>query len=226
MTTGLGALAVLVDDGQIRAVPRFPRRAGAPLVSSCSGISLAAVIIAVVHLDLIVLDRQRPIPRDRPRRLAAGARDRRAVSGIIRPLRASRFTVPLGARRLVRAHQRRLRRTSRPIVGTVLGFIAAAYIPIGVAVRSGGRIRSIAALPFAQAGMLLRREFSDDTLASMTGRRTGRAAEPSASSRTGIDLAIGGCARAGVVRVRSSSSCITVGSAPLLSAGRIRRRIR
>lgn len=53
------------------------------------------------------------------------------------------------------------------IVGTVAGFVAGAYIAIGLfpsAVQS-----VVAALPFAQSAMLLRREFAADPLAELFG---------------------------------------------------------
>ena len=73
------------------------------------------------------------------------------------------------------------------IVGTVLGFIAAAYIPIGAFPEAVASV--VAALPFAQAGMLLRREFSDGTLAAITADAPG--ADEALRAFYGIDLSVG-----------------------------------
>ena len=53
------------------------------------------------------------------------------------------------------------------VIGTVLGFIAGAYIPIGS--LPSGVASTINTLPFAQAAMLLRRPFTLDTLDTLTG---------------------------------------------------------
>lgn len=53
------------------------------------------------------------------------------------------------------------------IVGTIVGFVAGAFIAVGLfpdAVRSG-----VSALPFAQSAMLFRREFTRDPLSDLVG---------------------------------------------------------
>lgn len=53
------------------------------------------------------------------------------------------------------------------VVGTVLGFIAGSYIPVGSLPSAVASV--VNALPFAQGAMLLRRPFTADTLAAVTG---------------------------------------------------------
>lgn len=106
------------------------------------------------------------------------------------------------------------------IVGTVLGFIGAAYIPIGAFPTAVATV--VAALPFAQAGMLLRREFSQETLATMTDGAP--EAEEALRAMYGLDLQIGDWwvpAWFVVVALVGIAILCTV-----LSSGRIRRRIR
>ena len=54
------------------------------------------------------------------------------------------------------------------IVGTVIGFLAGAFIAVGLFPR-GSACRH--ALPFAQSAMLLRREFTAETLSTLVGGR-------------------------------------------------------
>lgn len=53
------------------------------------------------------------------------------------------------------------------VVGTLIGFAAAAYIPVGLLPSAVGD--ALNALPFAQPAMLLRREFTAGTLETLTG---------------------------------------------------------
>lgn len=53
------------------------------------------------------------------------------------------------------------------IVGTVIGFLAGAFIAVGLFPEA---VRNVVnALPFAQAAMLIRREFTADTLSTLVG---------------------------------------------------------
>ena len=55
------------------------------------------------------------------------------------------------------------------IVGTVIGFLAGAFIAVGLFPET---VRNVVnALPFAQSAMLLRREFTAETLSSLVGGR-------------------------------------------------------
>lgn len=105
------------------------------------------------------------------------------------------------------------------VVGTVLGFVAGAYIPIGSLPDAVGNV--INALPFSQGGMLLRREFTAQSLAGLTD-------QPDAveSMRTfyGIDAFVGDAEVVPWVAV-GVLVAFAVGFTAL-SAGRIRSRIR
>ena len=57
------------------------------------------------------------------------------------------------------------------IVGTVIGFLAGAFIAVGLFPEG---VRNVVnALPFAQSAMLLRREFTAETLSTLVGGRAG-----------------------------------------------------
>jgi len=74
------------------------------------------------------------------------------------------------------------------IVGTVSGFIAGAYIAVGLfpdAVRE-----VVSALPFAQSAMLLRREFTADALPALVGGNAD--AIVSLDAFYGVTLSVGG----------------------------------
>lgn len=106
------------------------------------------------------------------------------------------------------------------IVGTVLGFLAGAYIPNGSLPDAVSDV--INALPFAQGGMLLRQQFAHDTVVTLAGG-SGDALD---SVRTfyGLDLAIGDATVAPWVAV-GVLVAVAVGFTAV-AAGRIRSRIR
>jgi multidrug/hemolysin transport system permease protein len=182
VTTGLGGLAVLVDDdqsGRFRDFLVAPLRRGQLVL----GYLLSAVVVAVI-LSLVVL----------------------AISVVYLGLVRGTWLSPSAIGRIVlivmlsclaftsiSALIVSFVRTNgafsglATIVGTVLGFIAAAYIPIGAFPDAVASV--VAALPFAQAGMLMRREFSDETLAAITADAPG--AEEPLRAFYGIDLTIG-----------------------------------
>lgn len=106
------------------------------------------------------------------------------------------------------------------VIGTVLGFVAGAYIPVGSlpdAVAS-----TINALPFAQGAMLLRREFTDGTLPPMVGDNA--AAAEGVREFYGIDAFIGDY----LVPPELAFGVLIAMAVlfTLLSAARIRSRIR
>lgn len=106
------------------------------------------------------------------------------------------------------------------VIGTVLGFIAGAYIPVGSlpdAVAS-----TVNALPFAQGAMLLRREFTDSTLDPMTGGNEDAA--EGIREFYGIDAFIGDFLVPAQLAVGVLVAMTVIFT--LLSAGRIRSRIR
>lgn len=106
------------------------------------------------------------------------------------------------------------------VIGTVLGFIAGAYIPVGSlpdAVAS-----TVNALPFAQGAMLLRREFTESTLDAMVGGND-EAAE-GIREFYGIDALIGDFLVPPQLAVGVLVAMTVIFT--ILSAGRIRSRIR
>ncbi|SDH36995.1 ABC transporter permease [Microbacterium pygmaeum] len=215
ITTGLGALATLVDDGESGRFRDF-------LVSPIArwqlvlGYLTAAVIVAVV-MSMIVLVISI---------LYLGIVDGTWLSATtivqiagITVLCCAGFTA-LSA--LVVSFIRTNAAFSgfATVIGTVLGFVAGAYIPVGslpVAVAS-----TINALPFAQGAMLLRREFTAGTLAEMVG--TNADAAQAIREFYGIDAYIGD-----LIVPASIAFGVLLAMAvgfTLLSAGRIRARIR
>lgn len=73
------------------------------------------------------------------------------------------------------------------VVGTVVGFVAGAYIAVGLfpaAVRD-----AVSALPFAQSAMLLRREFASSPLSDLVGGQ--QAAIDDLSAFYGVTLSVG-----------------------------------
>ncbi|WP_292831470.1 ABC transporter permease [Microbacterium sp.] len=215
VTTGLGGLAVLVDDdqsGRFRDFLVAPLRRG----QLALGYLLAAVVIAIM-LSMVVLVASilylgvvRGVWLNIP---AIG----RAITLVI--LSCVAFTA-LSALIVSFVRTNGAFSGLATIVGTVLGFIAAAYIPIGVFPEAVASV--VAALPFAQAGMLLRREFSGETLATMTADAPG--AVDALRAMYGLDLQIGTWpVPAWFVVMILAGIAITCTA---LSAARIRGRIR
>lgn len=73
------------------------------------------------------------------------------------------------------------------IVGTVVGFLAGAYIPAGT--MSDGVVSVLNALPFAQSAMLLREPLAGDALRTLTDGASG--AEDAIATYFGFDLFVG-----------------------------------
>jgi multidrug/hemolysin transport system permease protein len=182
VTTGLGGLAVLVDDdqsGRFRDFLVAPLRRGQLVLGYLLSavfvammLSLLVLAISVVYLGLV---RGAWLP------LPAIAR-----SVVIVVISCIAFT---SISALIVSFVRTNGAFSglATIVGTVLGFIAAAYIPIGAFPDAVSAV--VAILPFAQAGMLLRREFTAETLPAITADAPG--AEETLRAFYGIDLTVG-----------------------------------
>lgn len=105
------------------------------------------------------------------------------------------------------------------IVGTVSGFIAGAYIAVGLFPDAVRQI--ISALPFAQAAMLLRREFTAGPLAALTPDDTAASA---LREYYGISLEVGDWSISVPVAVAVLALLAVV--CTVFAAARIRRRIR
>lgn len=106
------------------------------------------------------------------------------------------------------------------LVGTLTGFVAGAYIPVGSfpdAVRD-----AVGVLPFAQSAMLVRREFAADPLDRLAGGAPGAVEE--LSRIYGLDLQVGSAAVP--VWVAAVVLAVVAVAFTVLAAARIRSRIR
>lgn len=215
VTTGLGGLAVLVDDdqsGRFRDFLVAPLRRGQLVLGYLLSAAAVAVILSVVVLILSVVY----LGVLRGTWLSPAAIVRSLMIVVLSCVAFTAFSALIVS--FVRTNGAFSGLAT--IVGTVLGFIAAAYIPIGAFPDTVASV--VAALPFAQAGMLLRREFSEGTLATITADAPG--AEVPLRAFYGLDLTIGDWAVSAwfVIGVLVAIALVCT----ILSAVRIRRRIR
>lgn len=161
ITTGLGALSGLVEDGQSR---RFSDFLVTPIRRShlVLGYLIAAVTVAVIMSIVVLL-------------LSLGYLG--FVDGVwLAPAAVTRIVGVMllccVAFTAVSALLASFIRSSAAfsalatVVGAALGFIAGAYIPVGSI--PAGVASSINALPFAQAAMLLRRPFTEDAIDALS----------------------------------------------------------
>ena len=162
ITTGLGALSVLVDDSQSGRFRDFlvsPIRRGqivlGYLIAAVSvALLMSLIVLALSVLYLGVVDGIWLTPEALVR-----------VTGTV-VLCCAAFTA-LSALIVSGVRTAGAFSALATIVGTVLGFIAGAYIPVGSLPESVANV--INALPFGQAGMVLRRDFTAQSLPAMTG---------------------------------------------------------
>ncbi|MGC5224459.1 ABC transporter permease [Micromonospora sp. DT81.3] len=162
ITTGLGALSVLVDDAQSGRFRDFlvsPIRRGQIVL----GYLIAAVAVALLMSLFVLVLSVLYLGVIDGMWLAPDALVR--VTGIV-VLCCAAFTA-LSALIVSGVRTAGAFSALATIVGTVLGFVAGAYIPVGSLPDSVGNV--INALPFGQAGMLLRRDFTAESLTAMTG---------------------------------------------------------
>lgn len=215
ITTGLGALATLVDDGEsgrfrdflVSPVRRTQLVLGYLIAAVSVAIVMSMIVLTLSILYLGIIDEMWLPPLTVLR-----------IAGIT-VLCCAGFTA-LSALIVSFIRTNAAFSGFATVIGTVLGFIAGAYIPVGslpAAVAS-----TINALPFAQGAMLLRREFTDESLAAMVGD-SAQAAE-SIREFYGIDAFVGD-----LLVPASVAFGVLVAMAigfTALSAGRIRARIR
>jgi multidrug/hemolysin transport system permease protein len=215
VTSGLGALAAVVDDGQSG---RFREFLVAPIrrAQLVAGYLLAAVAVAMAMSAIVFAASLAYLGLLRGTWLEAG-QILRALGVVI--LSCIAFTA-FSALMVSFVRTSGAYSALATIVGTVLGFIAAAYLPMGALPTAVGSV--VAALPFAQAGMLLRREYAADALERMTAQAP--AARPELRSYFGLDLDIAGWS-VPVWAVLASLVALTAACAAA-SALRIRRHIR
>lgn len=188
ITTGLSALNALVEDGESGRFRDFlvsPTRQGSLVLGYLlSAISVAVIMSAVVvAVSVLYLG------------IAAGLWLNAVVIvriGILTLLCCVAFTA-FCAFIVSFVHSSGAYSALNTIVGTATGFIAAAYIPLGVFPKPVAD--TVSALPPAQAGMLLRREFTESSLDKLTGGAGGGAGGAQAANDVrdvyGIDLTIG-----------------------------------
>ncbi|GAA2005690.1 ABC transporter permease [Microbacterium ulmi] len=215
VTSGLGAMSVLVEDGETGRFRDFlvsPIRRGqlvlGYLISAIIVSLILSAFVFAVSVAYLGLVRGTWLPVDAVARAA----------GVV-VLSCAAFTALI-------SFVASFVRTSgafaglSTIVGTVLGFIAGAYIPVGLLPATAGDV--VNALPFGQAGALLRQQFTVDTLPAMTGGF----AEADESLRTffGIDAIVGTWLVPPGVIVAILVAMVVVFAS--LSALRIRARIR
>ena len=161
VTAGMGAMSLLVEDGQTGRFKDFlvsPIRRGQLVL----GYLISAMVIALVMSGVVLVLSVLYLGLFDDVWLGI---DRILTIMLITALCCFAFTA-------LTAFVVSFVRTSgafsafATVVGTIIGFIAGAYIPIGSLPPTVGDVINV--LPFAQGAMLLRRQFSTDALATLT----------------------------------------------------------
>jgi multidrug/hemolysin transport system permease protein len=182
VTTGLGAMSALVDDGQSGRFADFlvsPIRRGQLVL----GYLLAAVVVAltmsgvVLVLSIVYLGLVDGVWLG-PDRIGAIV----AIMALCCVAFAALSALIVSFVRTSGAFS-----ALSTVMGAALGFVAGAYIPVGS--LPDGVASTINALPFAQGAMLMRREFTSTTLPDMVGSTPG--AEDAMRTFYGIDISVG-----------------------------------
>lgn len=215
ITTGLGALVTLVDDGEsgrfrdflVSPVRRTQLVLGYLIAAVTVAIVMSMIVLALSILYLGIVDGVWLAPLTVIR-----------IAGIAL-LCCAGFTA-LSALIVSFIRTNAAFSGFATVIGTVLGFIAGAYIPVGS--LPGAVATTINALPFAQGAMLLRREFTAESLSTIVGGN----AEAGEALREfyGIDAYVGD-----LIVPASIAFGVLLAMAfgfTALSAGRIRARIR
>jgi len=215
ITTGLGALAPLVNDREtgrfrdflVSPIHRSQLVLGYLLSAVTVAILMSSIVLAIGLLYLGLVDGTW-LPIDSIARLVS-----------ITALCCAGFTA-LTALLVTFVKSNAAFSGLSTVMGTVLGFIAGAYIPVGS--LPDGVASGISVLPFAQGAMLLRQEFTRETLLGMVG--TADEAAVSIKEFYGIDILIGDTVVPIWVAVAVLAGIAVVFTA--LSAARIRTLIR
>lgn len=182
VTTGLAALSALVEDSQTGRFKDFlvsPIKK-APLVA---GYVLSAAVVAIIMSTFTLVFSVVYLWAIDGHLMGTGPILRSFGYVILCALAFTALSAFLVSFMTTAASQAAL----NTIVGTLTGFIAAAYIPIVAFPQTVANV--VSALPWAQGGMLLRREFASEALASITASDSG--AEESLRSGFGLDLSVG-----------------------------------
>lgn len=215
VTSGIGALSTLVED---RATGRFADFLVAPIRRThlVLGYLLSSVIVAIIMSSVILVLTIGYLGLLRGVWLSPAA----IVASVgVMVLCCAAFTA-------LAAFGASFLRTSgaysafATVLGTILGFVAGAYIPVGSLPE--GVASAINALPFAQGAMLLRGPFTAETVTAVTGGN----AEASDSLRQfyGIDIFVGS-AQVPIWLAIAVLAVVAIGFSAL-SAGRIRALLR
>lgn len=215
VTTGLGAVGVLVEDSSSR---RFADFLVAPIRRSqlVLGYLVSSVLVAIIMSTIVLALSLGYLGLVDGVWLAPGSLAR--ILGIV-VLCCAAFTA-LSALAVSFVRTMGAFSAFSTVLGTALGFIAGAYIPVGSLPDSVAS--TINALPFAQGAMLLRRQFTVDTLGTLVDGNT----DATASLRTfyGVDIFVGDAQVSAWVAVGVLVAMALGFTA--LAAGRIRSVIR
>lgn len=215
VTTGLGAVGVLVEDSSSR---RFADFLVAPIRRSqlVLGYLVSSVLVAIIMSTIVLALSLGYLGLVDGVWLAPGSLAR--ILGIVVLCCAALTALSALAVSFVRTMG--AFSAFSTVLGTALGFIAGAYIPVGSLPDSVAS--TINALPFAQGAMLLRRQFTVDTLGTLVDGNT----DATASLRTfyGVDIFVGDAQVSAWVAVGVLVAMALGFTA--LAAGRIRSVIR
>lgn len=182
ITTGLGALSALVEDGQ---TGRFGDFLVAPIRRSdiVLGYLLAAIAVALIMSSIVLVVSVLYLGLVDGTWL--GLEQIGALVAVM-VLCCTAFTA-LSAFAASFVRSTSAFSALSTVVGTAIGFIAGAYIPVGSLPSSVVDVINV--LPFSQAAMLLRRPFTEDSLAVLAdGNST---AGDSLREFYGVDLFVG-----------------------------------
>jgi len=215
LTTGLAALSVFVEDGESG---RFRDFLVAPIRRSSLvlGYMGATVVIAVAMTTSFLVASQ----------LYTFARGNAVMNAsqlgrcfLVILLSAGAFSA-LSAFAVTFVRTNGAFAALSTIVGTLVGFLAGAYIPIGA--LPAGAVNVMNALPFAQSAMLVRQPFTEASLAALTDGSPAASAE--VESFYGITASVGGADVTTATAVAVLLTTIVVFAS--LGAWRMGRRIR
>ncbi len=216
LTTGLAALSVFVEDG---ASGRFQDFLVSPVrrASLILGYMGASIVIAVTMTTLILVIAQAYTV------VRGGAAMSAAEFGqcfLIIVLSAAAFSA-LSSFVVTFVRSNNAFAALSTIVGTLIGFLAGAYIPVGA--LPAGAVNVMNALPFAQSAMLVRQPFTAHPLALLTAGQPSSATEELRATY-GITAMSGGVEITPTIAIAVLVAVFVVFAA--LGAWRLGRRIR
>ena len=215
LTTGLAALGVFVDDsasGRFKDFLVSPIRRssiifGYMISSFTVAVIMTAVVVALSQLYRVV------------RGTALMSSSELLVTAGYVVVSAAAFSA-LSAFVVTFLRSNSAFSATSTIVGTIIGFLAGAYIPIGT--FPSGVVNVLSVLPFAQSAMLIRQPFTASEVDALTG---GQSQAVSAINQFyGISLSVADFSVTDAVALAALALLVVV--FVLLSAHRLGRRIR